>query len=186
MKTGELLDKGRWGALTVAHLAAVVLFSASACHAQHASCKEVADAEVLLMRTPHHVVSTDVHKGRSTVTEGISVPRGVFWASNGVWRKAPGSMQEFARDSMDSIRELRDCHRIGDKAADGQPAPKYAFHSHASGGDDAAWVAKVAGYCSNRRPSSGTGRFPAGTPTATSRRLRMCVDFTCNRIGAKQ
>jgi hypothetical protein len=145
MKANEWLDRARRQAWTLAHLAAVVLLSASASQAQDASSKAVADAEALVMRTPHHVVSTDVHGGRSTVTEGISVPSGVCWASNGVWHKAAGSMQEFARDSMDSLHELRDCHRIGDEAVDGQPATKYAFHNHASGGDDTVWVAKNSG-----------------------------------------
>jgi hypothetical protein len=126
-------------------LTVVLLIAVPLCGAQDASCRAVADAEVLVLRTPHHVVGTEVYGGKSTVTEGISVPSGVFFARNGVWRKAPGTMQEFARDSMDSLHELRDCHRIGDEAVDGQPATKYAFHNHASGGDDTVWIARGSG-----------------------------------------
>jgi hypothetical protein len=54
-------------------------------------------------------------------------------------------MQQNARDAMDSLRELRDCHRSGDEAVDGQPATKYAYHNHASGGDDTVWVSKGSG-----------------------------------------
>jgi hypothetical protein len=134
----------RWP-IRATYLTVFVLIATPFCEAQDASCKAVVDAEVLAMRTPHHVISTDVHGSRSTVTEEIYVPSGVFWASNGTWHKARGSMQESARDTMDSNRELRDCHRIVDEVVDGQPATKYAFHNHASGGDDTVWISKGSG-----------------------------------------
>jgi hypothetical protein len=133
-----------WQSLMMS-LIAVLLIATPFCHAQDASCKAVADAEVLVLRTPHHIVSTEVQGGKSTISEEISVTRGVFWGSNGVWHKAAASMQEFARDSADTIHELRDCHRNGDEGIDGQPATKYAFHNHASGGDDTVWIAKGSG-----------------------------------------
>lgn len=127
-------------------LGVALLIASPFCHAEDASCKAVADAQLLLALTPHHVFSTDVHGGRSTVSEGISVPGGVFWGSNGVWHKATESIQDFARDTADSLRALRDCHRIGDEIVDGQPATKYAFHNHASGGDDSVWIEKRSGH----------------------------------------
>ena len=54
-------------------------------------------------------------------------------------------MQEFSRDAADSMKELRDCHRIGDESIDGQPATKYALHNHASGGDESIWIARGSG-----------------------------------------
>jgi hypothetical protein len=126
-------------------LTVLLLIATPLRHAQDASCKGVADAEALLIGTPHHVVSTDDHGGRSTVTEGISSPSGVFWVSDGIWHKARGSMQENARDTMDSLRELRDCHCGGEEAVDGQPAMKFAYHNHASGGDNTVWVSNASG-----------------------------------------
>src|SRR5277367_6221998 len=131
MKTHDQPASHRHPTWTLSQLAAALFVIASTGHAQDASCKAVADAQILLARTPHHVFSTDVHGGHTIASESISTPGGVFWGTNGVWHRSTSSMQEFSRDAADSMKELRDCHRIGDESIDGQPAAKYALHNHA-------------------------------------------------------
>lgn len=145
MKTQDLLACLQHRTWIISQLAAVLFISASSGHAQDASCKAVADAQLLLARTPHHAFSTDVHGGRSIASESISAQGGLFWATDGVWHKSARSTQEFARQTGDSVRELRDCHRIGDESINGQPATKFAFHNHANGGDESVWIAKGSG-----------------------------------------
>ncbi len=79
-----------------ARLALLLFLSTPFCRAQDASCKAVADAQILFAKTPHHVVSADVRPGRTLNSESISTPNGVFWASDGVWHRSNSSMQEFS------------------------------------------------------------------------------------------
>jgi hypothetical protein len=102
----------------------------------------VANAEVLLMRTPHHEYSTETGKGRSVLSESIAAPSGVFWGTGGVWHRSTSSMQEFAKDTADSLKELRDCRHVADEVVNGAPASKYSLHNQASGGDESVWIGK--------------------------------------------
>lgn len=126
-------------------LASLVLLSASFGQAQDASCKAVADAQILLAKTPHHVFSTDVRPGKTINSESISAPGGVFWGTGGVWHRSTDSMQEFSRATAGSLKQLRDCHSLGDELIDARPAAKYTLHNAASGGDESVWIAKGSG-----------------------------------------
>jgi hypothetical protein len=126
-------------------LASLVILSTSFGQAQDASCKEVADAQILLAKTPHHVISTDVQPGRTLNSESISTPSGVFWGSNGVWHRSTDSMEEFARATADALKQLRDCNRVGDELIDSRPTTKYTLHNAASGGDESVWIVKGSG-----------------------------------------
>jgi hypothetical protein len=110
--------------------------------AQDASCKAEADAQQLLMRTPHHTYSTETGGNHSVLSEDIVLPGGVFWGTGGVWHRSTTSMQAFARDTADSVKELRDCRRISDEAVNGIAATKYTSHNQASGGDATVWIAR--------------------------------------------
>jgi hypothetical protein len=128
-----------------ARLALLLFLSTPLCRSQDASCKAVADAQILLAKTPHHVVSTDVQPGRIVNSESISTPGGVFWRSNGIWHRSTSSMQEFSRATADALKELRGCNRVGDELVDARPATKYTLHNAASGGDETVWIAKGSG-----------------------------------------
>ena len=94
---------------------------------------------------PHHLYTTEVRQGRSVASEVIDTPGGVYVGTNGVWHKATGSMQEFSRATADSLKQLRDCHSVGDESIDARPATKYTLHNAASNGDESVWIAKGSG-----------------------------------------
>jgi hypothetical protein len=144
-KFGSLLSAGRERREHFAKLALLFLLSAPFCSSQDASCKAVADAQILLAKTPHHVVSTDVRPGRTLNSESISTPGGVFWGSNGTWHRSTSSMQEFSRATADALKELRGCNRVGDELIDARPVTKYTLHNAESGGDETMWIAKGSG-----------------------------------------
>jgi hypothetical protein len=126
-------------------LGLLLFLSAPFCRSQDASCKAVADAQILLAKTLHHVVSTDARPGRTVNSESISTPGGVFWGSNGIWHRSTSSMQEFSRATADALKELRGCNRVGDELVDARPVTKYTMHNAASGGDETVWIAKGSG-----------------------------------------
>jgi hypothetical protein len=145
-KSGSpLSDRPKLRLKRFANLALLFLLSTPLCRSQDASCKAVADAQILLAKTPHHVVSTDVRPGRTLNSESISTPGGVFWGSNGTWHRSTSSMQEFSRATADALKELRGCNRVGDELIDARPVTKYTLHNAESGGDETMWIAKGSG-----------------------------------------
>jgi len=121
-----------------------LLIAASFCHAQDAPCKPVADAITQHLRTPYHLYVNQVQHGLSTTSEVIGMSSGVFVQSKGAWHKIAGSLQEFTElDGGDSIKQLRNCHQIGDEVTNGQPSSKYTLRNDASGGDETVWIAKA-------------------------------------------
>jgi len=145
MKTNQLLPNSLRRMWTLPLLTSLAILSTSFGQAQDASCKAVADAQILLAKTPHHVFSTEVRPGRSINSESISTTSGVFWGTEGVWHKSKDSMQEFSRATADSLKQLRDCHSVGDELIDARPATKYTLRNAASGGDESLWIAKGSG-----------------------------------------
>ena len=144
--TGSLRsDRRRFCEKHFARLALLLLLSTPFCRSQDASCKAVADAQILLAKTPHHVVSTDVRPGRTLNSESISTPNGVFWASDGVWHRSNSSMQEFSRATADALKELRGCTRVDDELFDARPVTKYTLHNPENDGDETTWIAKGSG-----------------------------------------
>jgi hypothetical protein len=97
MKTKKFLTCFIRPVWAFSRLACVLLLATSFGQAQDPSCKVVADAQILLAKTLHHVFSTDVRDGRSVASESISTLDGVFWGANGVWHRSTSSMQEFSR-----------------------------------------------------------------------------------------
>lgn len=145
----------------LANLALFSLLSSTFCCAQDASCKAVADAQILLAKTPHHVVSTDVRPGRTLNSESISTPTGVIWGTDGVWHRSTSSMQEFSRATADALKELRGCTRVADELLDARPVTKYTLRNSESGGNETMWIAigsglplKTEALIENRRISS--------------------------------
>jgi transcriptional regulator of acetoin/glycerol metabolism len=78
-------------------------------------------------------------------SEDISTPGGVFWEAGGVWHRSKTTMQENAKDTADSLKELRDCRHVADEAVNGANASKYSLHNQASGGDESVWIGKANG-----------------------------------------
>lgn len=145
-KSGSPLNDGR--ELREKHFAKVAflfLLATPFCRSQDASCKAVTDAQILLAKTPHHVVSTDVRPGRTLNSESISTPTGVFWGTDGVWHRSTSSMQEFSRATADTLKEMRRCNRVGDELLDARPVTKYTLHNSETGGDETMWIAKGSG-----------------------------------------
>jgi hypothetical protein len=142
MKTNWFLTTQFRLTRTFAQLFAMLLMPMLFCQGQDASCKVVADAQVSLMRTPHHSYSTETRGGHTVLSEGISTPGGVFWGTGGVWHRSTFSMEELAKDSTEKVKELRDCRHVADEAVNGGTASRYSFHNSASGGDETAWIGK--------------------------------------------
>lgn len=145
MKTNEFLTTQFRRIRTLARLSAMLVLYFPLCQGQDASCKVVADAQMSLMRTPHHTYSTEIRGGRTTLSEGISTPSGVFWGTAGTWHRSSFSIEELVKDSAEKVKELRDCRHAVDEAVNGAPASKYSFHNNASGGDESAWIGKANG-----------------------------------------
>ena len=145
MRQNKLLPNSLRRMWTLPPLASLAILSTSFGRAQDASCKVVADAETLLLRTPHHLYTTEVRQGRSFASVVIDTPGGVYVGTNGVWHKATGSIQDFAQIAADSLKQLRDCRHVADEVSDAQPAAKYTLHNAASGGDESVWIAKGSG-----------------------------------------
>ncbi len=145
MKTDALRSSHRRRTWALIGPTALLLLANLHCPAQDASCKAVADAELLPARTPHHTYSTETRSGRSVLSEDITMPSGIFWGTAGVWHKSRSSMEELAKDSADKVKELRDCRHVVDEAVNGAPASKYTLHNAASGGDEAVWIGKGSG-----------------------------------------
>ena len=121
MKSKNFLACFLRSARSFSQVAGVLFLPTSPGQAQNPWCKAVADAQMLLGKTPHHVVSTELRQGRIVNSESISTPGGVFWGSNGTWHGSTTSMQEFSRATADSLKELRDCRRVGDDLVDARP-----------------------------------------------------------------
>jgi hypothetical protein len=145
MKTNEVLTSQLRRTGNFARLSAMLLLYIPLCHGQDASCKVVADAQILMARTPHHTYSTETRAGRTTLSEDISMPGGVFWGTDGVWHRSRTSMQELAKDAADSLKDLRDCRHVADEAVNGAPASKYSLHNPTSGGDESVWIGEANG-----------------------------------------
>lgn len=141
-KSGLSLIAGR---KPLAKVAFLFLLATPFCRSQDASCKAVADAQILLAKTPHHVVSTDVQPGRTLNSESISTLTGVFWGTDGVWHRSTSSMQEFSRATADARKELRGCNRVGDELLNARPVTRYTLHNAESGGNETMWIAKGSG-----------------------------------------
>ena len=145
-ETGSLLSDSRTSCEKhFARLGLLLFLLMPLCRAQDASCKAVADAQILLAKTSHHAVSTDVRPGRTLNSESISTPSGVFWASEGIWHRSNSSMQEFSRATADALKELRGCNRVGDELVDARPVTKYTLHNPENDGDETIWIAKGSG-----------------------------------------
>jgi hypothetical protein len=140
MKTNEFTQLRRTTSLV--QLSALMLLFIPLGQGQDASCKVVADAQILMARTQHLTYSAEARAGRTTLSEDISTPSGVFWGTGGVWHRSKASMQENAKDTADSLKELRDCRHVADEAVNSEQASKYSFRSNASGGDEAVWIGK--------------------------------------------
>ena len=114
-------------------------------HAQDASCKAVVEASNLMARTPNHNYSTQVSGGRSTETESISMPAGVYWKAAGVWHTSRTTFQQNSQDTIEANQNLTDCRQLGDEIVSGEPATVYSEVNKQSSGKGKLWISKKSG-----------------------------------------
>jgi hypothetical protein len=124
----------------------VLLISAPFAYAQGASCKAVVEASNLMARTANHIYSTQVSAGRSTETESISMPAGVYWKAAGIWHMSRTTFQQNSQDTIEANRNLADCQRLNDEVVNGEPTTVYSEVNKQSGGKGKLWVSKKSGF----------------------------------------
>jgi hypothetical protein len=124
----------------------VLVISAPISYAQDPSCKAVVEASNLMARTANHIYSTQMSAGRSTETESISMPAGVYWKAAGVWHTSRTTFQQNSQDTIEANRNLADCQRLSDEVVNGEPTTVYSEVNKQSGGKGRLWVSKKSGF----------------------------------------
>jgi hypothetical protein len=123
----------------------LLVLSVPISHAQDASCKAVVEASNLMVRTANHNYSTQVSADRSTETESISMPAGVYWKAAGVWHTSRTTFQQNSRDTIEANHDLADCRQLGDEVVNGEHTIVYSEVNKQSGGKGKLWVSKKSG-----------------------------------------
>ena len=137
----------------------LLMLSAPISHAQDASCKAVVEASNLMARTANHSYSTQVSAGRSTETESISMPTGIYWKAAGVWHTSKTAFQQNSQDTVEANHSLTDCRQLGDEVVNGEPTIVYSEVNKQSGGKGKLWVSKKSGLPIRTEVMSGSTRI---------------------------
>ena len=128
---------------TLALLSALLLLASSVCaHADNASCKPITDADIKLVNTSYHEVSTlegnALEKIYTTTTLSMRV-------NNGKWMTMPMTPRKVLGAMRESGGSYSGCKVLRTEIVDGQPATVYAAHRTSPGTsvpnqDDQIWI----------------------------------------------